>query len=273
MSQFKLLAKLDGSNNSISYAGLKTTRFLHDNRKKFFIFNSRYRTNPSASSNNCVIQTPELIQNIKSMTLEYFSIPMTIYNISAATKNNIFAGTQGAPFSVTVPDGNYTPTSLFSQLSTLLLAATGNVWTFTLSSTTALVTIASGVAFTLDFTVVNAMWLELGFLKIITPLSVSVTGTSVIQLQGTTELYINIQNYESVLFSTNIAGNFTVPVNVPFGEIITYQRNVGQEQINFFNMTNNKFATFEIQLLNASGQLVDLNGAEWTLIISVTNYD
>lgn len=74
---------------------------------------------------------PERINDVKSLDVVSMEIPMTIYNISTTIGNNSFEVTaidasglqfKGNSVIITIPDGNYTTTTLFAKINTLLSA-------------------------------------------------------------------------------------------------------------------------------------------------------
>lgn len=264
--------------NSMSGAGLKTPRFLNDQRQRFFVFDSRQRQNFSTTdSDNIRISLPETISQIKTMCLEYFTMPNGIYNITAALTNDLLYVTQGGSYVITIPDGAYDTSTLISTLTSLLDTATGNTWTITLSPITLKLTFtATGPAFSFDFTQPGTVFHELGFDNFVYTSSgspESLTAPEIMQLQGITEIFINVNEYESTLFSSSMNANFCVPILTNTGGQIFYLRNSNIEQSSFFNSYSNKYNTFNIQLLDSQGRFIQTNGCEYIMMVSVSYYD
>jgi hypothetical protein len=67
---------------------------------------------------------PEPINNVCSMTVENIELPLTYYNVSSALGNNVFKvtrlSTPPVQTIITVPDGEYTLTSLDTKITSLL---------------------------------------------------------------------------------------------------------------------------------------------------------
>lgn len=261
----------DHNSNNQNYTGNTfKARFTRDNRKRFFEFNSELRENFfNTNPNDCQIKLPEALENVKTIDIVYFSMPNGIYNI----ENRSFSFTQGGTFSFNIPNGNYSATDLLAYLKTQCDTLSGNVWTFTIDPNTALLTISSTVAFTVDFTITGSLFNILGFPFAVTPLGLNTTGFRIVNLINIQSLFVYIEEYESLGFNLQMSFNFCVPIEVPFGDLITYKKNNSIEQINFFNRTPKKFNAFNIRIVDYLGRTINLNGSPWTMILAVTYYD
>lgn len=121
--------------------------------KRTLLVDSRDRT-PLQTPANYSVTLPKTYENIYSVTLRSAEIPKTWYEFSAAAGNTSMVVTVSAtPTTITIPDGNYTGSTLASALQTALVAAySGGSFTVTYSDVTGKITItkASG-NFTLSF--------------------------------------------------------------------------------------------------------------------------
>jgi hypothetical protein len=83
-------------------------------------FRDEYNYNDTV---NYTLTLPERITDVKKLKVKSVELPMTFYNISAALGNNyfkIYNNTDSAI--ITIPDGNYTETTLVSKINSLILA-------------------------------------------------------------------------------------------------------------------------------------------------------
>jgi len=83
-------------------------------------FRDEYNYNDTV---NYTLTLPERITDVKKLKVKSVELPMTFYNISAALGNNYFKiyNSTGSAM-ITIPDGNYTETSLASEINSLLIA-------------------------------------------------------------------------------------------------------------------------------------------------------
>lgn len=93
--------------------------------KRTLLVDSRDRT-PLQTPSNYSVQLPKTYEDIYSVTLRSAEIPKTWYEFSAAAGNTSMVVTvSGTPTAITIPDGNYTGSTLASALQTALVAAYG----------------------------------------------------------------------------------------------------------------------------------------------------
>jgi hypothetical protein len=88
---------------------------------------SRFRENYYGNiSSNYHYDLPLLIKNVVSLQLASMDFPCTFYNINKAFNNNFFTIIiDNTSFSVTVPDGNYTPDDFINCINNILSTAPG----------------------------------------------------------------------------------------------------------------------------------------------------
>lgn len=120
---------------------------------KTLLVDSRDR-NPLQTQSSYSVTLPKTYENIYSVTLRSAEIPKSWYGFSAAAGNtSVVVTVSGTPTTITIPDGNYTATTLAAALQAALVASYGGgSFTVAYNSTTNLITItkASG-SFTLSF--------------------------------------------------------------------------------------------------------------------------
>lgn len=85
--------------------------------------NNAHRTYAS-----CNITLPQRINDVKSITVRSAEIPMTMYNISKYLGNNVFkichvvSGVVQSTLLITIPNGNYTTTTLIQKIGNIINA-------------------------------------------------------------------------------------------------------------------------------------------------------
>ena len=86
-------------------------------------FRDDYNYDTACNLADYSMSLPEPINNVCSMTVENIELPLTYYNVSSALGNNVFKVTNlssTAQTIITVPDGEYTLTSLDTKITSLL---------------------------------------------------------------------------------------------------------------------------------------------------------
>lgn len=87
-------------------------------------FRDDYNYDTACNLADYSMSLPEPINNVCSMTVENLELPLTYYNVSSALGNNVFKVTRLSTPPVltiiTVPDGEYTLTSLDTKITNLL---------------------------------------------------------------------------------------------------------------------------------------------------------
>jgi len=126
-------------------------------RKKLIILDSRDRDfSKYAEPNNYRATLPDVYRKIFRMKLVSYEIPNSFYTFDASLSNVTFDISYGASISpITIPNGNYTPTTLASTLTTLLDALSGPSFTITVDPATNKMTISSNQDFEINFDVAS----------------------------------------------------------------------------------------------------------------------
>lgn len=130
-----------------------TSKKVYRKVKRTLLVDSRDR-NPLQTQSNYTVTLPKVYESVYSVTLRSAEIPHSWYAFSSAAGNTSMVVTvSGTPATITIPDGNYTGTTLASALQTALVAAYGG-GSFAVSYSTATnkltITKSSGT-FTLSF--------------------------------------------------------------------------------------------------------------------------
>ncbi len=177
---------------------------------RVILVDSQYRPQLTNSETNFIVQLNERLTNVVSMEITNIQIPYTFYNIETRQYNNIFTltnVTDSLSWTIKVPDGYYTLSTLITKINSLVHAVVNNDITFSSpSDTTGLITItnSSNHNYTFNFmpsgTRLNGClgWF-LGFRNF--------TGENVVSANSNTTLQYSIQP------STSITG--TAIANLP----------------------------------------------------------
>ena len=167
--------KFGGSHQEASYIGPQkpsktthTTAVDYDKAVQVHVISvdSRFRTNRLDANFDFLYKLVNQIKNVVSVRVSSMEIPNTWYTFSEYCGNTSFvvtvlSNTGGSPtelpFTVTIPEGNYSlDTNLNNCLQTTLanalnVAVPGRNFTVTMSTITGLLTISSPYEFSLDF--------------------------------------------------------------------------------------------------------------------------
>lgn len=150
------------------------------------------------------------LRNVVAITLSSGVFPITEYNVNAYNQFlDIDVG--GTVYTIQVPEGEYTETTLAAAVQAAIQALGPPLAGFTvaLDPLTRRITVANAAPFTLLFrsgpSVNKSMWQVLGFLQVDVGPSLSVTGSGVIDLAGTTAIDMFIEEVSCNIDSTDNA--------------------------------------------------------------------
>lgn len=262
------------------------------------------RLNASCSSTynsaNYTITLPEKMTDVKSMMVCNAEIPQSFYSISSSFGNNTMKITSGA-FSavITIPDGNYTYSTMVSTLNSLLLAnknATGGYLVYDISQNLSSFTTDTSGAFTIDFAVgadgsfdkygfKSKLGWVLGFrqLSYTLPLSSSVSSESMVNLMGPKYMYIAVDEFSkgnnnsfsaalpTSLVRKNIIAKICLNRQVyPFGSILPANTFNGY-LLSDVRSYNGKIdiQKLNVQLVDENGNTVNLNGLDFSFCLEL----
>jgi hypothetical protein len=130
-----------------------TSKKVYRKVKRTLLIDSRDR-NPLQTQSNYTVTLPKIYESIYSVTLRSAEIPQSWYAFSSAAGNTSFVVTvNSTPTTITIPDGNYTASSLASALQSALVAVYGaGTFAVSHSSTTNMLTFTkSSGNFTFSF--------------------------------------------------------------------------------------------------------------------------
>jgi hypothetical protein len=215
------------------------------------------------------------LHQIRHVSLKSVEIPNTQYNVNA--NNNVFRWDDGVARSVTVPEGQYTVTTLLAALNPLVVAITpGFVITeVTLTRKIQFDSPVNPITIQSEATdPLNTLATELGATSDSPVGFVAWTSPSVYALTGLKHIYISsstLSNQTALISGSDQKTNIfaELPISVPFGAVQTkdIQEELNLDISDFHSFKN--ISTIDIQLLSDVGVPALLNGAEWTLVLRV----
>lgn len=225
---------------------------------------------PSAAA----FQIGRTFQNATQVELLHFSMSNTIYNL----RGYLFTLRIGATlYSITLPDGNYTAPTFFTQLQTAISTITGVAFTVTLDPVTQRLTIASAGVFDLLFTDAIApqatpphVLVTIGFDRQDYLGLNSYTAPRVYSLSQPDHLVIRLPTLASSrLFTTQgSSGAFVVPVNVNFGSQIVFDSNSNFPQI--LHLVNSSgISNFTVEVVDDFGRNLPNIADDWSMILRI----
>lgn len=257
--------------------------------------------NPIASY---VVNLPDRINNVKSLSLRNIEIPNTFYNISSNLGNNYFsvydiANDIGG--NVVIPDGNYTTTTLVTQINSSLYSLGYNFSDLTFSVTNNFfnVTLAGGSDATSGINIIfdydkdgnfdkYNFKRKLGWILGFRGLSYTITDTTLVaeslpDLNGPRYLYLVVDEFSKgnqnsfiapiskSILQSNILARITMdPVAFSFGNIIPANIYNGL-LLNDKRKYNGKvdLQKLKIVLTDENGIPVNLNGLGFSFCMEV----
>lgn len=230
------------------------------------------------SSSEFTVQLPEKLNNVVSATLVSAELPMSYYVFSAARGNSsLTVVVDAVSHTVTIPDGNYTTTTMAAALKAALDAAFTMSFTVSFSAATMKCTIAVAGTVSVDTRGVTkrtdwGLAYYLGFPRdALTTGTNAVTGTAVANLNPENYVLIDIQELngtsQTALYAAGNGGRKTfakVPLN---GD--TYQFNFYDKAVSYVEQRPQltKVDKLRVSVRFHDGTLVDLNGSEWSMSI------
>jgi hypothetical protein len=259
-------------------------------------------TNPSNlatyNQSSYTFTLPQRINDVKSIKVQTSEVPMTFYNISAFNGNNVMAITINSTTKIiSVPDGNYTVSSLISAISSQFTSNSISGFSITNSSVNNKTTFAntSGSTIILNFAInsdgsfdkynfKNKLGWVLGFRN--TTYTIQTAGTliseSIAQLNWK-YLYLALDEFSngnqnsfasqmsSSLINKNIIAKIVLnKTTFDFGTILATNANYGN-LMSDIRSYNGKIdiQKLNVQLLNEYGNIVNLNGADFSVGIQI----
>lgn len=212
------------------------------------------------------------LHGINRIHLKTSIIPNTQYNINSNNNRlNMTWSDMGGPVPP-IPVGQYTITAFTAALETALgSVSVPGAFIVTVNPLTYKITITSGIDFTIADKSLNPMYLVIGQDTQKTSVGGVLECANIYNLSGLRHVYIESFTLGKSLLTGSVKKYSMIadiPIRVPFG---TFQSDVYSEESldavyyrGFKNISN-----FNINLVDEFGNLLELNGAAWTIILEI----
>lgn len=218
------------------------------------------RDSGSSSSFRYTLTTP--VKDPLRVSLVSAEIPIMTQNVRSPY--NYFTWTEsGTSYTATVTAGSYSTSDLLTALATAMNAKTSNTYTFTESSTTLKITLATTNSITITSTYLST---HLGFTSSQSGTSITATNSYCINVPDT---YWNlcIRNLTSNYIGKGVCPTFKIPITVDSGYILYHSDRLTFEQS--FVPELQQLGYLDICLYDSYGYAVDLQGLEWSFTLKV----
>jgi len=269
---------------------------------------TRFRDNYYGSaSSNFHFDLPIKFSDVMQVQLSAFEMPFTYYNISKQMGNNFFSitldSTPGAPFVITVPDGNYTPAGIVAYLTNFVIgtAISGIQFIYNIDASgngSGQLVIGSAVGtggFTLTFNsdiygntdTINPLPLKLGWLLGFRNGSYSgnnnYVGEGIVSLAGQRYLYLVVDDYNNNVTNGFYSAFNASILNKNILARISFQPNnfgsIAQNNLSLITTPRQYFGPVDIQklkiqLLDEYGRVIEMNNMDYSFCLTFTSvYD
>ena len=249
--------------------------------RRLISLNSKYASRQNGSYlSNVIFNFP----NVLSADLDIISVECGVYNgqipVSFYTidyRNQVLNyRVNTTNYSVTITQGNYTSTSLFSELQTEFLK-NAHSFSISISRASGLVTYQLITAVTLQYFIESGStaWSALGFVTgsgNVSAVSNIIVSPQMLNLLGIKKLKI----YSDALALTSLDSlNLSktslvdvIPVNAPAYELVQYINT----QATFSKISVEMITSIDIQIKDEDGNFVNFQGINWCLTLALVIY-
>jgi hypothetical protein len=272
---------------------------------KYVNIDTRFRDEYNYLTNaNYNITLPERITNVKSMKATNIEIPLSYYTISANLGNNCFSITNSGNTLtqvVTIPDNNYTATSLYSAITTAIGAlstatyvtvatdASGGTFIRTTQGTVTVNFAVDSIGLPDKYNIKSKLGWVLGFRNPSYTLTTAYTASeSFVDLNGPRYLYLAIDDFNktnqnsfinplftSMITKTNVLSrvslNTSNTISAP-GSNTIYSANIHSGfMVSDKRQYNGKvdILKLNVQLVNEVGVPIALNGMDFSFCLEI----
>ena len=245
-------------------------------RSKLIAVSSSRKTNDSKSNSDFRVnlQASTSIQDAKSIAIKSITFPNVNPNVNQFNNELTFTSSVTGTFTVSVPEGQYSIEILITAIESAVNAVSGNTLTITQDTLTGFLTYSVDIG--------TMVWFPTGLGQNVGFIDVDDSGTAPAQVYNATalnDLYgdkiIAIRSTtlgDMANFIDSVGNHFPVvdlvQVNVPYStQIFKDIDNFELHEIDY--LTDKNIQNIDIQLINEKGNLIDLQGLDFTMIIKV----
>jgi hypothetical protein len=248
-------------------------------------------------TSNYNITLPERITDVKSIEVTNIEVPVTYYNISMNLGNSYFkimTTSSTSPQVITIPDGQYTGSSLATAINTLLSHSSYTNLQYTFDGSGSIFKTSSSslkIEFDIDSTGNNDKFnfkSKLGWLlgyrnTIYTITTANTVSEGIIDLNGPRYLYLAIDEFNSKgnqnsfitptstsMINKKIIARLAMNSQLfPYGNIASFTKYNGlsTDARNYTGVVD--LLKLNVQLLNENGIPMQLNGLDFSFLIKV----
>lgn len=263
------------------FSAVRTAKWQDTNRFKYIRVSNQERTSGTPSNFQVNLGNDTLLDRCEQIQLISAVIPNVGFNISAAIGNNQFNifFLPSTPASIIIPDGQYTTAELLTLINAIVPPA--GTFVATQNPNTGRITLTASatqfvVAGSRSFPNTSGLNSYLGFTTT-SPGSGSLVWTAETRpaLYGDTvffihspELGMNITYLDTVTTggqTNDVNGMFTIPVNVPYNAVQTYQAEAEDRVV--FGRRTRSVRNFTIVLRTNNGRELVLGENDQVVIV------
>lgn len=254
--------------------------------KNFFIrtlnVDTRFRSNYSGTSaTDFTYHLPNPLKNIIRLRLTSCEIPNTEYVFSCKKYNTSFKIIDvNATSTITIPSGNYTKAQLISQIQGQLTPLTGS-YTITINDVGKTIIASPTLFFTLDFTQPplarrKTNWgigYDLGYRTRVYEGGKSYVSDTFMNVDGEAYYFLEIEGANGMNSRGIDDSNLDVFTKIIIDKsktMIVFDNNSQMFRREFVYQQPTNIPQLRIRLLDAYGQVVNLNGADYSMTFEVT---
>lgn len=226
----------------------------------------------SENSNSFIFPIGFPLYNIRKVKLLSVIIPNTIYNVHNSTSQNLnYIQWQSGSntYSYTIPSGNYTMTTLLSQLQSGMNGVQSNGWSWTYNSTTMLVSVSGTSAFTIQICPQRILGFASSQLNITQ--ATSLTAQNSPNLYSPVNLFLSIKELGDANITSSFNYTFWVPLNVVPGDVqlLSVSNGLPEQVIEFKANPLYALQQLTIKLYDDNHNLINLNNTDWMFLLEV----
>ena len=272
------------------------TNVTRESKRKYVNIDTRFRDEYNNTNiMSCNITLPERITNVKSVMVCNSEIPVSYYNVSTSLGNNYFSISGGVNKTVTLPDNQYTISTITDKINALVgtdlsfnITDTSGSKFSTANNNTYVIHFDTDISGSFDkYNFKSKLGWLLGFRKqtyTINQTTPSISDANV-NLSGPRYLYIvldeftqNTQNsfispQSGFLLNKNIIARITTnPAMYPFGTVIpanNFNGHLLTDRRTYAGTVDLK--RLNIQLVNEIGLPMNLNGLDFSFCLEIVH--
>jgi hypothetical protein len=253
-------------------------------RTAILSIDSRFAPSGSTSSDFTYTLSPP-IKHALAVRMSSIELPNTHYTFSTSKQNTTFRVTTDAGQSVwatvTLPQGNYSIDDLSAALQTALdtlNASSSNNFSVSISTSTGKLTLANSTrAFKFDPVTITSRTVDFGLgynlgfhTAAVYSGASSYTGEAIVDVLGDNYVYLAIGSYGEVATEWGTSKVFAKIILKEDKNAIVFDNgsNIVRKEVDFTKPT--RLDSLRIRILDAHGEVVDLNGVHISLTLEVT---